>query len=45
VLADVAGVTLQGETEPFTFAPSDADTARPLIAAARHNLTKCNKPQ
>jgi hypothetical protein len=45
VLADVAGATLQGETEPFSFAPSDADTARPLIAAARHNLTKCNTPR
>jgi len=45
VLADVAAVTLQGETEPFTFAPSDAETARPLIAAARHNLTRCNKPR
>ncbi len=42
VLADVKGVTLPGETEPFTFAPSDAYTAQPLIAAARHNLAQCN---
>jgi hypothetical protein len=42
VLADAKRFTLDGETEPFTFAPSDADTARPLISAARHNLGRCD---
>jgi len=45
VLNDLPGVTLPGETEPFTFAPTDADTARPLISAARNNLSLCDKPQ
>ncbi len=42
VLADVKRFTLEGETEPFTFAPGDAETARPLISAARHNLARCD---
>lgn len=41
VLDDAKRFTLDGETEPFSFAPSDAETARPLLAAARHNLAKC----
>jgi len=45
VLAGAKRFTLDGETEPFTFAPSDAETAKPLISAARHNLTRCNAKQ
>lgn len=41
VLEDAMRFTPDGETEPFAFAPTDADVARPLIAAARHNLAKC----
>ncbi|MCE4554032.1 hypothetical protein [Pelomonas cellulosilytica] len=41
VLDDAESLTQPGDAEPFSFAPSDADTARPLIAAARHNLAKC----
>lgn len=42
VLADAKRFTPDGGTEPFGFAPTDADTARPLVAAARHNLARCS---
>lgn len=41
VVDDAQQFTLPGDSEPFAYAPTDAITARPLIAAARHNLTRC----
>lgn len=41
VLADARRFTQDGDDEPFGNAPTDADGARPLLQAARHNLAKC----
>lgn len=41
VLAGGRSFTLPGEAEPFSATPSDADTARPLLQAARAQLALC----